>query len=73
MNCLVRASVRCECQSCGNHKSRCRHMAGRRVTRTRHPVVMHRYGVCLLCHRCLGRLLDQECRRLYSNERNWIA
>lgn len=59
---LIRAVIRCECLSCGTHKSRCTHIAGRRVSRTRHPVVLHRVGDRVLCHICLNRKLELECR-----------
>lgn len=69
---LIRAVVRCGCLSCGTHKSRCTHIAGRRVSRTRHPVVIHRVGDRVICHVCLNRKLEIECRRLYSPERTWL-
>lgn len=68
----IRAAIRCQCEGCGTHKSRCKHIAGRRVSRTRHPVVLHRIGDRVLCHICLNRKLELECRRLYSPERTWL-
>lgn len=62
---LIRAAIRCECESCGNHKKRCVHFAGRPITGTRHPVVMHRIDGFTICHRCLNRRLEIQRRRLY--------